>query len=1112
MEEEAVIWKSDTDSMASVLIGRAMSTLLTCRPRKLDEAISRLDSPSKRGSIVSLEDSLWFLHRYIKEAADKEERLDEILVPMIEHSLKCKESKHGNQAMVLLNWLFQDELLFQALARGLADIISRKEDRYIALGWCTLVRGLVEYEITMDQFSNNGIRKIYNAMLKILCSCISRLSFIVCNGSTVQDGFELPTRLSVAAADCILDLTKALTRKTSITDVSSRRSKSSNSDVSNLPTTLVPAAVGEKKVKPTSKSAEFSNKLEMELLLWDHIDKLIILVQRLLAWSRKSRPLHAKGLEQVLNWLQEIKEHYGCSQDEAGSTVPKAGVLLLSSCWKHYAMLLHLEDKKFSQQYKDLLDQYLSAIQFYTDSDSKQHTKNTDTGIATRKFFLNCLSLLLGRLDGKQIERTVTEYGMQISRALIPQLCCTDEDVIDGVVCIFKKIIFKMNYSSSGSSLSDTRQMDSVLPLLLPLLDERDGTAKAVVMLVAEYCSINPNGQCLDEVLERLASGNASQRRNAVDVISELIHISSNSVTALSHSMWQDISKHLLECLGDEDEIINVQASNLLPKIDPLLVLPALVRLVYSSNERVQSSASDAMTALLKNHNQNYEVLSMLLDSLSNLSQSLGLPKTSGYIEEGSKLDTEKVLGLIPEWSESVQDWNLLIGPLIDKMFAEPSNATLVRFLSYISEHLAEAADIVFHRILLHMKGQKELDESFFTKWESKTYAADDSMKLQHSLFDRLCPLLVIRLLPMRVFNDLNSSVIYGQLPDQVVVHGYGLIDINDHECVAMLLLNRALGKFEFEDVRKLAAELCGRIHPQVLLPILSSHLELAADSQDIVKIKACLFSVCTSLVARGRDSLSQPAMLKIQKTIKTILLWPSLDGDEVSKAQHGCIDCLALMICTELQAPKSFIGSVSDKISIIGKNFHPGDSALGDSVVTYVIHQLSLDAVEAASTSMLCSDNCASEPSVTLSFRLCMANVLISACQKISDSGKKAFARRILPYLIHLVQVIKDSEIRVACVQVLFSAVYHLKSMILPYSSELLKLSLKSLEGNSEKERMAGVKLMASLMASEDAIVENISEGLLEARLVLLSMYMADPSLEVQQMCQKLLACFTHS
>ena len=82
------------------------------------------------------------------------------------------------------------------------------------------------------------------------------------------------------------------------------------------------------------------------------------------------------------------------------------------------------------------------------------------------------------------------------------------------------------------------------------------------------------------------------------------------------------------------------------------------------------------------------------------------------------------------------------------------------------------------------------------------------------------------------------------------------------------------------------------------------------------------------------------------------------------------------------------------------------GHSVMGDSVVTYVIHQLSLDAVEAASTSTLCSDNCASEPSAPLSVRLCMANVLISACQKITDSGKKAFAKRILPYLIHFIQV----------------------------------------------------------------------------------------------------------
>lgn len=60
------------------------------------------------------------------------------------------------------------------------------------------------------------------------------------------------------------------------------------------------------------------------------------------------------------------------------------------------------------------------------------------------------------------------------------------DDVIDGVVCIFKALIFKQKLS--GSSLTDTEEVDVVLPLLIHLLDERDGTARAVVVLVAEYC------------------------------------------------------------------------------------------------------------------------------------------------------------------------------------------------------------------------------------------------------------------------------------------------------------------------------------------------------------------------------------------------------------------------------------------------------------------------------------------------------------------------------------------------------------------------------------------------------------------------------------------------
>lgn len=73
-------------------------------------------------------------------------------------SLRCKDVKHshGGQSMLLLNWLFQDEFLFQAIATSLAKVIATKDDRFIALGWCTIVRGLVEYESAMNQYPLNG--------------------------------------------------------------------------------------------------------------------------------------------------------------------------------------------------------------------------------------------------------------------------------------------------------------------------------------------------------------------------------------------------------------------------------------------------------------------------------------------------------------------------------------------------------------------------------------------------------------------------------------------------------------------------------------------------------------------------------------------------------------------------------------------------------------------------------------------------------------------------------------------------------------------------------------------------------------------------------------------
>ncbi|KFK35004.1 hypothetical protein AALP_AA5G221800 [Arabis alpina] len=1088
--EDELIRRSEPDSLVSVTVGRFMSRLLSARPKKLRESISRLSPDSQKGSSGSIDEALGFLHKCVRDAAERDEPMGEILVPIIEHTLRFKDSKNGNPAMIVLNWLFRDEVLFQAVSRDLSDIILSNEDRILALGWCLLIRSLVECEDTGDQGFWNGIGEKHSIFVEIVSSCVPPLLTTVRNGSILQDGYEVPSRLSVSAADCLLSITGALANL-------ANRPKQSTITGSHQPVALIPNS-SEKKKKQTSRP-EDSNS-ETSCILWNHLEDLTRLVQCLYAWNRKTRLLHAKGLNKVLKWLDELKEHHGDSQKEAGTEISSGGALLLSSCWKHYSVLLHMEDQKFSKISKGLLEQYLSGIKYYSENYPQGGSDTKTGGIETQKFFLNCLCLLLGRFEGKKFESILSEYGMKIVPLLLHQLRSSNEEISEGVVAIFKAVIFKLQ-SQSGDGFSDTMCMDVVILSLLQLLDERDGAAKAVSVLLADYCSKNADNNCLSEVLQCLVSGTTVQRLNSMDVISEVIIMSKDSFP--SHIPWKEISDCLLKCLGDEETYIRNQTSELLKSIEPSFVLPDLVTLIYSTNEKVQSSATDTLLGVLKHHKEDSDVICMLLTCLSALDAS----ESNGHSTEGSTFDSGRVLKLIPEWARSVQNWVSLIGPLLDKMFLEPSNAIMVKFLSCISEQLGDASDMVLLHVLSHMKEQNKMDESFIST--SDTKSSVDKTKLKKSLFDHLCPLLILRMLPQRVFDDIDSSTVYGKFSGDSV-NDYRDIKFEDCQCIATFILERAFSKFEFEEVRKLSAELCGRIHPQVLFPIVFLQLEKATELQDSLKIKACLFSICTSLMVRGWESFSHGVTPKIRKVVENILLWPS-DKDEISKVQHGCIDCLALMICVELQHLESTKASGGGKIRTTGKETS-GVDASSNSVLDYTIHRLIEDSSDSSSIPKLNIEHQTVEKSLPIPFRLCMANVLISACQKIPESAKKTFARKALPPLVHSLKVISSPEVRAACIQVLFSAMYHLKSTLLPFSSDLLKLSLRFLEQGSEKEKLAGAKLMASLMASEDVILESISKGLLEARSVLSKATLSDPSPHVRDVCAKLLGCITPS
>ncbi|PNX95783.1 hypothetical protein L195_g018977 [Trifolium pratense] len=275
MEEEAsveFVWKSEPqpESIVSVTLSRAITSLLSVRPNKLHDSISRLSSHSPSPTTTSLHDSLLFFHSYITDAANHNRSFDQLLVPIIHSLLKCKNSKHGGQPIILLNWLFQDELIFVPVVEALASIITRKNDRYLLFGWCLLLRSIVDYDSSVHQSMLSGIRERYSDLLKILSTCLHDLAGI--------DGFELPSRLGVSAADCFLAISGALTKADKLQD----KKLKFNTEAKDQAITLVQSPMVGKKVKSVSKSLLMS-KFERDYTLWHHLDDLICLVQRLLS-------------------------------------------------------------------------------------------------------------------------------------------------------------------------------------------------------------------------------------------------------------------------------------------------------------------------------------------------------------------------------------------------------------------------------------------------------------------------------------------------------------------------------------------------------------------------------------------------------------------------------------------------------------------------------------------------------------------------------------------------------------------------------------------------------------------------------------------------------------
>ncbi|KAH7282662.1 hypothetical protein KP509_35G042300 [Ceratopteris richardii] len=743
-----------------------------------------------------------------------------------------------------------------------------------------------------------------------------------------------------------------------------------------------------------------------------------------------------------------------------------------------------------------------------------------------RVFFLTCSSLLLGRLVPVELEGILQECGPVLLQALFGLLRSKHEDVLDLAIAILRALLFQ-----SGAFEGTTLKMNIVAPLLMDLLDERDATCKAAVALIADYFAMNPCAPEMEKLFRLLGSENLAQRQNALAVISELLQALSSSDHDMADGIRKLVAVHLLKHLGDTELVNRLEISRLFSKLDPEFVLPALVHNVYSRDEKVRSAASASIIALLKHHSDSCVTLCVLLDSTRNIIHNAQLPSHPGQIAISKNTlssDVDRVMHLIRNWARE-HDWEQKIDVILKKMFLEPSNPVIPRFLSEINTQLLKNIDSVFRNVLCFMIEQKQLLENLSAKGKQGDGSFQESA--ESFVFEKLSPLLVLKVLPLAAF-DKSCREFYGR-----TVENGGHFDLKD-VCIMHFLLDRACGEYEAYEVRKLSSELLGRCNPGIVLPVLETRLKNGIKGRHFLEMKSCLFSLCNLVMLRGTLALQNPCMVSIRLLLFQVLMWPCSPTDaDTYNVQYGCIDCLALIIVAELGSSstekssgyqnfgwkfldKRVIEEVGAETNSSDGNFESVQAAFQQSVLllvvsclvdqnhanTFLLGQLQLqNANDGASY--------ADDFTIHASFRICMGNVLIRATQQISTKDRSGFLSYTMPIILDYIQVAKDGHVLSVCLQFLFSVVHNFKDQTLPYAIDFFNLSLRIIRSKaSSEERLAATRLLASLMSSTDIVMNEVAPLLPQAVHVLETVSRIDPSSELRILCEKLLECMVSS
>jgi len=369
----------------------------------------------------------------------------------------------------------------------------------------------------------------------------------------------------------------------------------------------------------------------------------------------------------------------------------------------------------------------------------------------------------------------------------------------------------------------------------------------------------------------------------------------------------------------------------------------------------------------------------------------------------------------------------------------------------------------------------------------------DATATLRSLLFDRLAPLLILRVLPVEGFREDTAE------------------DAGDLGKVGVLLIERVSQLYEFEEVRKLAAELCGSLPMQyVVEPCLEALWALLAPdvhglsrAQGIdgpARVKGLLLALCHSISSHGKEA--NRFAVEIATTVFPVLAAYESDepreeqgeneDDSVErhKATLAVIDCLALTAQAECQADTGEEGGKASRI-------------LSEALACLVSGEggAGPDVPHPAEACLFPSKDAA------LGCRVSMGNVLVQFFKMAQPQVAKPVLHMLLQRVAQAAVELNAPALRATCMQILFVGAYTVsRGGDAATTSELMPVCLQGLQDTADEVQMAALKLLGALFGAV-AVGGGISEETCQAALgALRGMTTAeDKSEEVRQLAGQL-------